>query len=218
MMTLIRAVWLYRGFVLGSVKREFQAKYGNAVLGAAWSALNPLAMILIYTVIFGQVMRNRLPGNDSTFAYSIYLCAGILTWGMFSEIALRGQTMFLDQANLMKKVSFPRICLPVIVVLNAGLNFAIIFGLFTGFLVLTGSFPGWIFLALLAGHGAGGSECVFQGRGAVLCNLCSILVLVYTHCVSRHNFADMGAGCPGAESDGRHHCGLSDDSGQRSGT
>jgi len=149
MMTLIRAVWLYRGFVLGSVKREFQAKYGNAVLGAAWSALNPLAMILIYTVIFGQVMRNRLPGNDSTFAYSIYLCAGILTWGMFSEIALRGQTMFLDQANLMKKVSFPRICLPVIVVLNAGLNFAIIFGLFTGFLVLTGSFPGWVFLALL---------------------------------------------------------------------
>jgi len=57
--------------------------------------------------------------------------------------------MFIEQANLIKKVSFPRICLPLIVVLSAVLNFAIIFGLFTVFLVASGSFPGWIFLAIL---------------------------------------------------------------------
>jgi lipopolysaccharide transport system permease protein len=146
---LWRQIWRFRGFILGSVKREFQAKYGNAVLGAAWAALSPIAMIFIYTVIFGQLMGSRLPGNESTFGYSIYLCAGILTWGLFSEVCLRGQTMFLDQANLMKKVSFPRICLPVIVLLSSVLNFAIIFGLFTIFLVLSGAFPGWAFLALL---------------------------------------------------------------------
>ena len=145
---LLKPLWLYRGFIFGSVKREFQAKYGNAVLGALWTALNPLAMILIYTVIFGRVLHSKLPGTESPFAYSIYLCAGILTWGLFSEIALRGQTMFLEQANLLKKVSFPRICLPVIVLLNSGVNFAIIFGLFTGFLVLSGNFPGWVFLAV----------------------------------------------------------------------
>lgn len=139
----------YRGFILGSVKREFQSKYRNSVLGAAWTVLNPLAMIVVYTVIFAEVMRARLPGNDIPFAYSIYLCAGSLTWGLFAEIVGRGQNVFIEQAGLIKKISFPRICLPVIVVLNAGLNFAIIFGLFLLFLVGTGNFPGLPFLALL---------------------------------------------------------------------
>ena len=147
--TMLRGVWAYRGFVFGSVKREFQSKYGNAILGAAWSLLSPIAMILVYTVIFAQVMRSKLPGNDSTFAYSIYLCAGILTWGLFAEITARAQTMFIEQANLIKKISFPRICLPLIVVLNALLNFGIIFALFTGFLLVSGNFPGWIYFAII---------------------------------------------------------------------
>jgi lipopolysaccharide transport system permease protein len=146
---MLRGLWAYRGFVLGSVKREFQSKYSNAVLGAVWSLLSPLAMILVYTVIFAEVMRAKLPGSDNTFAYSIYLCAGILTWGLFAEIVARAQTMFIEQANLLKKISFPRICLPIIVVLNALLNFGIIFGLFTVFLIVTGNFPGAVFAAVL---------------------------------------------------------------------
>ena len=147
-MEIIKAVWAYRGFVTGSVKREFQSKYQNSVLGAAWTIFNPLAMILVYTVIFAQVMHARLPGMDNTFAYSIYLCAGILTWGMFAEITGRAQNIFLDNANLLKKLSFPRLCLPVSVVVSAGLNFAILFGLFIGFLLVSGNFPGWAYLAL----------------------------------------------------------------------
>lgn len=146
---MLRGLWTYRGFVLGSVKREFQSKYGNAVLGASWSLLSPLAMILVYTVIFAEVMRSRLPGSDNAFAYSIYLCAGVLTWGLFAEIVARAQVMFIEQANLLKKISFPRICLPLIVVLNALLNFGIIFGLFTLFLVASGNFPGAVYLAIL---------------------------------------------------------------------
>lgn len=146
---MLRGLWAYRGFVLGSVKREFQAKYANAILGALWSLLSPLAMILVYTVIFAEVMRAKLPGSDSTFAYSIYLCAGILTWGLFAEIVARAQNVFIEQANLIKKISFPRICLPLIVVLNALLNFGIIFGLFMLFLLATGNFPGWVFLAIV---------------------------------------------------------------------
>ncbi len=106
-------------------------------------------MIVVYTVVFAQVMHSRLPGTSSTFAYSIYLCAGVLTWGLFAEITGRAQTMFLEHAGLIKKISFPRICLPVIVVLNALVNFAIIFGLFSGFLLISGNFPGWAYLALL---------------------------------------------------------------------
>lgn len=148
-MSMVRALWAYRGFIQGSVKREFQSKYRNSLLGAAWNIINPLAMIVVYTVIFAQVMRAKLPGVDSTFAYSIYLCAGILTWGLFTEMVGRSQTMFLDNANLLKKISFPRITLPIIVVANAGLNFAIVMTLFLGFLALSGNFPGWVVFAIL---------------------------------------------------------------------
>lgn len=148
-MSMVRALWAYRAFIIGSVQREFQSKYRNSLLGAAWTVINPLAMIVVYTVIFAQVMRAKLPGIDSTFAYSIYLCAGVLTWGLFAEIIGRAQNMFLDHANLLKKLSFPRLCLPVTVVANASLNFAIVFALFTMFLVITGNFPGWAYLGLL---------------------------------------------------------------------
>jgi lipopolysaccharide transport system permease protein len=146
---MLSALWRYRGFVSGSVKREFQSKYRNTMLGAAWTVLSPLAMILVYTLIFSQVMKNRLPGNASDYGYSIYLCAGILTWGLFAEITSRAQIMFLEQANLLKKISFPRICLPVIVVCNALVNFTIIFGLFSLFLIASGQFPGAVFLLIL---------------------------------------------------------------------
>lgn len=146
---MIKAIWAYRGFVLGSVKREFQSKYQNSLLGAAWNVINPLAMIIVYTVIFAQVMRAKLPGVDSTFSYSIYLCAGLLTWGLFVEMVGRGQTMFIENANLLKKINFPRITLPIIVALNACLNFSIVFGLFLIFLLLSGNFPGLVIVALI---------------------------------------------------------------------
>lgn len=143
------SIWRYRGFILGSIKREFQSKYRNSLFGAAWTVINPLAMILVYTVIFAEVMKAKLAGVDNTFGYSIYLCAGILTWGLFAEITGRALNVFLDNANLLKKLSFPRLCLPLVVVANALLNFAIIFGLFSVFLLVSGNFPGLPFLAVL---------------------------------------------------------------------
>ena len=144
---MILAIWSYRGFIAGNVKREFQSKYSNSLLGAAWTVINPLAMIVVYTVIFSQIMRARLAGVDGAFAYSIYLCSGVLTWGLFAEIVSRAQNVFLENANILKKLSFPRLCLPVIVVANALLNFSIIFGLFTLFLLITETFA-YVFIIL----------------------------------------------------------------------
>lgn len=148
-MQMFRALWNYRSFIYGSVKREFQSKYQNSLLGAAWTVINPLAMIFVYTVIFSQIMRSKLPGIDYGFAYSIYLCAGILTWGLFAEIVTRGQNIFIDNANLLKKMSFPRISLPIIAMLNAGINFGIIFLLFLVFLLVAGLWPGWSIVATI---------------------------------------------------------------------
>ncbi len=147
-MQMLKALWAYRGFITGSVTREFQSKYRNSLLGATWTVLNPLAMIFVYTVIFSQVMRAKLPNVDTTFAYSIYLCAGVLTWGLFAEMIGRAQNIFLEHANLIKKISFPRMSLPLIVILTAVVNFSIIFSLFTIFLVVSGNFPGWVYFAV----------------------------------------------------------------------
>ena len=144
---MLRSLWAYRGFVLGSVKREFQSKYRNSLLGMGWSVINPLAMIVVYTVIFSQVMKAKLPGLDTTFAYSIYLCSGVLTWGLFSEMMTRSQNLFLDNSNLLKKINFPRIILPIVVVFSSVLNFSIVSSLFIFFLLLSGNFPGWVILA-----------------------------------------------------------------------
>lgn len=149
LLSMPKLLWAYRGFVFGNVKREFQIKYQNSLLGAAWTVINPLAMIMVYTLIFSQVMKAKLPGVDSTFAYSIYLCAGVLTWGLFAEIVGRGQNVFIESANLLKKINFPRLCLPVTVVANALLNFLIIFGIFTLFLIVVGSFPGGVYFYII---------------------------------------------------------------------
>jgi lipopolysaccharide transport system permease protein len=94
-------------------------------------------------------MQTRLPGIDSPYAYSIFLMAGLLPWGFFSEIVNRGQNMFIHNASLLKKVNVPKICIPAIVVVGSAVNFAIVFGLFLIFLIWSGTFPGWAALALI---------------------------------------------------------------------
>lgn len=147
---MFRSLWAYRGFVFSSVLREFNGRYRESLFGAFWAVANPLAMIVIYTVIFGELMRPALSGHETTaFAFSIYLCAGVITWGLFAEMLGRLNNVFIEHGNIIKKANFPRICLPAIVTLSALLNFAIILGLYLGFLVMINHWPGWTLLALL---------------------------------------------------------------------
>jgi len=143
---MVREVWRFREFVVGSIKREFQSRYQRSQFGWLWAVLNPLAMILVYTLIFSEVMVARLPGLDSNYAYSVYLCTGIVTWALFAEILTRSLNIFVDNASLMKKVAFPKVCLPLIVIGSSLLHFAIISALFIVFLWVTGMLPGWVAL------------------------------------------------------------------------
>ena len=147
---MLKALWAYRSFVWSSVLREFHGKYRESLLGAFWSVANPLTMIVIYTVVFGQLMRASLAGHEKTpFAFSIYLCAGVITWGLFAEMLGRLNSVFLEHGNLIKKSNFPRICLPAIVATSALVNFGIVFGLYLAFLALIGHWPGWALLAVV---------------------------------------------------------------------
>jgi lipopolysaccharide transport system permease protein len=145
----LREVWCYKDFIISTIARDFQARYRNSVIGIGWTILNPLAMIVIYTLIFSQVMQSRLPGSQLPFAYSIFLMAGILPWGLFAEMLARSPSVFIDNAHLIKKVSLPKLCFPLIILGNSLLNFAIIFSLFLLVLLVIGQFPGWVFLALI---------------------------------------------------------------------
>ena len=147
---MLKDIWNYRDFVLGSVKREFLSKYHNSILGAAWNVFNPLAMIIVYTAIFSGLMRSNMPGLEGRFTYSTYLFSGILTWNLFSEIFSRSLTMFLDNSNLLKKMNFPRITLLLIIVLTALINFTIVFSLFLLFLAATDNLPGYLMLLYVA--------------------------------------------------------------------
>lgn len=146
---MLRALWQVRALIASLVRREFRVRSERAVWGNAWLVIQPAAMIFIYTVIFGQVMRARLPGGTDTLAYGIYLCAGILTWNYFAEIVTRCQTLFLEHADLLKTLSFPRSALPVALFVCASINFAIVTGLFLGVLVVLGRWPGMVLLAAL---------------------------------------------------------------------
>ena len=150
---LLRDIWHYRGFVQGSIRREIVTQYRGSLLGAAWVLIGPMAMILIYTLVFSHLMRSRLGGVDSAFGYSIFLCAGLLPWTFFTDSLTRLQTVFVANANLMKKATFPRICLPIIALGTAGFNFVVITSLFLLFLVVSGSFPGPVLLATLPALG-----------------------------------------------------------------
>lgn len=148
-MLFLAQLWSFRSFVYGNVRREITARYKGTLLGPAWIVIQPLMMIFIYTVVFSKVMHNRLPGASGGFAYSIHLCAGLLPWLFFSDLLSKMQNVFIDNANLLKKINFPRACLGVIALLVTGFNFLVIFGLFLLFLLVTGNLPGWVILGML---------------------------------------------------------------------
>ena len=147
-MAIVRSLWNFRGFVRASVSREFRLRYAGSVLGALWQVLSPLAMIAVYTVIFSELMRARLPGIDDRFAYAIFVCCGLLPWTMYTEVLTRSQMMFIDNANLLKKASFPRSCVPAIVVASSLANFAVVYAVFLALIAISGHWPGWPVLAL----------------------------------------------------------------------
>lgn len=121
----LKNLWTYKHFIISSVKVDFSTRFARSKLGALWILLNPLAQVLMYALVLSSLMRAKLPGVDSSFAYAIYLIAGMMMWALFNEIFLRCVDSFSANANIIKKIAFPKICLPIIVVLSAGVNNAV---------------------------------------------------------------------------------------------
>jgi lipopolysaccharide transport system permease protein len=122
MKDMLLAIWLYRHFIVSSIKNDLRSRFVRSKLGALWMILQPLAQVAIYALVLSQVLAAKLPGVNSSYAYPIYLMAGMLAWSLFSELVTRSMGMFVENGNLLKKMRFPRVCLPAIVVGSAVVN------------------------------------------------------------------------------------------------
>lgn len=124
---MLKGLWEYRGFIITSIRNEFIARFARSKLGGLWMIIHPLSQVAIYALILSNILAAKLPGIDNKYAYALYLMSGILAWNLFSEIVSRCLNLFIEQGNIMKKMRFPRIALPVIVVGSCLLNNLLLF-------------------------------------------------------------------------------------------
>jgi lipopolysaccharide transport system permease protein len=147
---MLFALWRYRYFILTSIKGEFKGRFVRSRLGLLWTILHPLAQATIFAVVLSEVIGARLGGVDNPSAYAIYLLAGIAAWTLFTEILTRCISIFIEYGSAIKKISFPRLCLPIIVWGSALVNHALLLAAIAFVFMFMGHAPGvtWLFLPL----------------------------------------------------------------------
>lgn len=116
----------YRGLIKAITLREIYSRYAASLLGPLWIVFPPLFSVLVYTFVFARLLNPKISGIDSPYAYTIYICAGTVVWTAFLEVITKSKDIFITNAQLIKKASFPRIVLFVPIVLIAFLNATVV--------------------------------------------------------------------------------------------
>lgn len=148
---LLRGAWRYRHFIFSSIQAEFRTRFTRSSLGGLWMIIHPLSQVLIFSFILSGLMAARLPGITNRYSYAIYLMAGTLAWSLFSDIVTRCLNVFIDNGNLLKKMIFPKICLPLILIGNALVSNILLLGAIIVVFFLLGHVAGvqLVFMPLL---------------------------------------------------------------------
>ncbi|MEM7260791.1 MAG: ABC transporter permease [Planctomycetota bacterium] len=116
-------LWSYRELLFFMVWRDIKVRYKQTVLGAAWAILQPLFTMLVFTLFFG-----RLAGIPSDgVPYALFAFAALVPWTFFANALLMGSTSVVENANLIKKVYFPRLIVPFASVLAGTVDFLLAF-------------------------------------------------------------------------------------------
>lgn len=136
----LRELLRYRALVRNLVVSEVKARYKNSVLGFVWSLLNPLAMMMVFTVVFGVLWPNQ-----QIERFPIFLLCGLLPWNFFTASITSSMTSIVANGNLVKKVYFPREVLPIAAVLAQLVNFLLAFlVLFVALIIFRSNFSPWL--------------------------------------------------------------------------
>jgi len=130
--------------------REIRGKYKRTIFGQLWSLANPLALMLIYTIVFAFILRvTPEPGDPSGLdVFAVWLLCGLLPWTFFSNVITAGAGSLIANAGLIQKVAFSRIVLPLSLVGSSIYNWLFEMGVLLIVLVIIGSFV-WPWIPLL---------------------------------------------------------------------
>ena len=125
-------VWAYRELLYFLVWRDLKVRYKQTLLGVAWIILQPLISVAIFTILFGNLLG--VPSGD--LPYPLFAYAALLPWNYFAGSLTRASTSLVGNANLITKVYFPRLIIPIAGVLSGLVDLAIAFVVFLGLLLL----------------------------------------------------------------------------------
>jgi lipopolysaccharide transport system permease protein len=144
-------LWAYRELLYFLVWRDVKVRYKQTILGASWAVLQPLLTMVVFTLFFGRLAK--MPSDG--LPYPLFSYAALVPWTFFATGLTAAAGSLVSGANLIRKIYFPRLLVPVAAVAAGGVDFAIAFAVLIGMVLVYGFVPGiavlWLpLLALLA--------------------------------------------------------------------
>ncbi|MGD0122800.1 MAG: ABC transporter permease [Candidatus Limnocylindrales bacterium] len=141
-------LWRYRDLLYFLIWRDVLVRYKQAVFGVAWVILQPLLTMVVFTVVFNQIIGVKSP--DDKLPYAVFSFAGLLPWQFFAGALARSSMSLVGNSNLLTKVYFPRLVIPLSAVLGGLVDLGISFIVLIGLMAVYGIVPTWqvIFLPL----------------------------------------------------------------------
>ena len=155
-----RDLWYYRELFRVLAWRDIAVRYKQTIIGAVWALIRPLLTMIVFTVIFGKLAN--LPSEGNT-PYPIMVFAGMLPWTFFSSALVDASNSLISSANLVSKVYFPRLIVPMAAVGVAFVDFLINFAMLVALMIWYQFVPNWqivllpvfVAIAFLASLGPG---------------------------------------------------------------
>jgi lipopolysaccharide transport system permease protein len=114
-----RELWEYRELFFFFTWRDIQVKYKQTALGFLWAVLQPMLMMMVFTIFFGKVLNAPSEG----LAYPVFVLSGLILWGLFSNGLLTASNSMVTNSNIIKKIYFPRMIIPFSAILSALFDF-----------------------------------------------------------------------------------------------
>lgn len=131
-------LWSYRELLYFLIWRDVRVRYTQAVLGVAWAVLQPLTLMILFTIVFGRVMG--VPSDG--IPYPLFACGALVPWQLFSSSVASSNESVVANERIITRIYFPRVLLPVASVLTALVDFAVALALLVVLMVGFGVAPG----------------------------------------------------------------------------
>jgi len=130
-------VWQYRELLYFLSWRDIKVRYKQTVLGAAWAVIQPFFTMVLFTLVFGRLAKMPSDGVP----YPIFAYAALVPWTFFANSLTQASNSLVTSTNLIKKVYFPRLIIPMSSVISGAVDFAIAFAVLLGMMIFFGVFP-----------------------------------------------------------------------------